>query len=90
MTEETPAQRVQRIVAEFERAHPGSVVRQGDPLGSEGNAVVELLREELQARVALQQLGAIQPSDEQIADTAYWLAEALLRLYRVERRFPGS
>lgn len=90
MANETPAQRVQRIVAEFERAHPGSVVRQGDPLGPEGDAVVELLREELQARIALQQLGPIQPSDEQIAGTAYWLAESLLRLYRVERRLPGS
>lgn len=89
MTDETPAQRVQRIVAEFERAHPGLVVRQGDPLGPEGDAVAEFLREELQALIALKRLGAIRPSDEQIADTAYWLAESLVRVYRVERRRPG-
>jgi hypothetical protein len=90
MTEETPSQRARRILAEFERAHPGSVVNQGDLLGPEGDDVAELLRDELRARIALQQLGAIQPTDEQIANTAYWLAERLIRVYRVERRRPGS
>jgi hypothetical protein len=73
-------------IGDYERRHPGTVVAQDTPLGVEGDALWAMLTEELGARIALGQLGKIEPTLGEIHATAYWLAEAVTWSYRVERR----
>jgi hypothetical protein len=73
-------------IADYERDHPGSVVGQGESLGPEGDDLWTILTEELGARIALGQLGKIDPTPGQLHATAYWLAEAVTWLYTLQRR----
>ena len=90
MADETPLQRIKRLLEEWDRDHPGTVVRQGESLGPEGDALTELLREELQAQIWIKRLGEIDPTEQQVGETAYLLAEVLTRVYRFERREPSE
>lgn len=77
-------------IRDYERQHPGSVVGRDEPLGAEGDALWELLTEELGARIAMGNLGQIEPSLGEIHATAYWLAEAVTWVYRLEPRPSGE
>jgi hypothetical protein len=81
---------VKRITDEWEARHPGTVITQGEPLGDEGEALWRLITWELEARIAMGTLGDVHPSEEDIHKTAYWLAEQVTWMYRIERRPKGE
>jgi hypothetical protein len=88
--DETPEERVIRLVAEYEAAHPGMVIHEGDPLGSEGDALITMLAEELAAKIAMGTMGDIHPSKDEIDRMAYWLAATVIWNYIIRRRDRGE
>jgi hypothetical protein len=81
---------VDRVLTEWERHHPGTVAREGDPLGAAADGVRAALRDELAVKFAMGVMGEVRPAPDQLDRLAYWLAEQLAWSFRVEPRAAGT